>query len=368
MAERALMVLPTDALGGAESRLKLIAEQLLGRGFFVDVVFLSKSVAQGWSDLPSERTSLHFTTISDSRLGTIPGMLRILSLARNNRFKFTFASNTRINGLLGIFKGLGLLNCGLLIVRESTLILDRFGGWKQKIYRLLYRFGYHHSDLIICQTNLMMNRLLNEIAQSKNWNMHAIPNPIDRSNLESLSKREFTWSIPISKYLVGVGRLIKLKGFDLLIEALALSGHDDLHLVILGDGPEREHLVDHAKAQGLSDRLHLPGHLPNPYPIMSLASACVVSSRIEGFPNVLLEMMALNETVISTECAGGIKEIAGLFTCIPNSAKAMTGAIQEGMRFVDTQSKVERRSLFDAELSTRTPKLFVDQILKLVGC
>jgi glycosyltransferase involved in cell wall biosynthesis len=85
---------------------------------------------------------------------------------------------------------------------------------------------------------------------------------------------------------------------------------------------------------------------------------CVVSSRIEGFPNVLLQEMSQNEKVVSTLCAGDIDRIPGLFTCKPNDEDDLLRAMQECLE-ADTSGN---RALFDEELQGRSIDKFIEQV------
>jgi GalNAc-alpha-(1->4)-GalNAc-alpha-(1->3)-diNAcBac-PP-undecaprenol alpha-1,4-N-acetyl-D-galactosaminyltransferase len=80
-------------------------------------------------------------------------------------------------------------------------------------------------------------------------------------------------------------------------------------LVILGEGPERAALVDRARRLGILHALDMPGSQPAPEDWMERASVFVLSSRYEGFPNALLEAMAMGCAVIAANCSSGPREI-----------------------------------------------------------
>lgn len=134
-----------------------------------------------------------------------------------------------------------------------------------------------------------------------------IENPLDLAMIRRRGAEPA--SLELSRpYIAAVGRLAPNKNFALLIEAFARSETAG-ELVILGEGPERGALVDLARRLGVADRVRLPGFVDNPFAIVKGASAFVLSSNAEGFPNSLVEAMALGVPVIATNCASGPSEI-----------------------------------------------------------
>ena len=96
----------------------------------------------------------------------------------------------------------------------------------------------------------------------------------------------------------------------------------EARLVIIGDGgynkeqeERRRELKDLAAEFGVADDLDFPGYIKNHMPYMKRAGVFVLSSRFEGFPNVLLEALGSGAPVVSTDCPSGPHEIldAGAF-------------------------------------------------------
>lgn len=110
--------------------------------------------------------------------------------------------------------------------------------------------------------------------------------------------------------VLAAGRLAEQKGFDTLLKAFAQAKQNlALRLIILGEGKLREELEALARQLGVSDDVSLPGFVDNPYAFMSRADLFVLSSRFEGSPNVMLEALACDCQVVSTDCPSGPREI-----------------------------------------------------------
>ena len=106
-----------------------------------------------------------------------------------------------------------------------------------------------------------------------------------------------------------VGRLSREKDHLTLVHAVhRLSSALDVHLLIVGDGPERQRIEQTTRELGLEDRVTLTGQQPSAQPWYGIADIAVLSSLSEGSPNALLEAMATGVPVVATR-VGGIPEI-----------------------------------------------------------
>jgi len=133
-----------------------------------------------------------------------------------------------------------------------------------------------------------------------------IPNPIESQryeNLKDISKRK--------KVIVSAGRLIPLKGYDVLLKAFSKVSDvfPDYNLVIYGEGGERESLSVLSKTLGISHKVNFPGFSEDIISDIYDASVFVLSSHHEGMPNTLMEAMACGIPCVSTDCEMGPREL-----------------------------------------------------------
>jgi glycosyltransferase involved in cell wall biosynthesis len=150
-----------------------------------------------------------------------------------------------------------------------------------------------------------------------------------------------------------VGELRKLKGVDVLIEAIALlkSRGQMLRAEIVGDGPDREAFVSLAQARGVAMQINFAGAMPARR-AFAKGRLLIVPSRAESLPYIVLEGIAAGKSVLATK-VGGIPEIFGPDADAllpPGDAMALTSAIEATLA-ADTSAKTAR-------LRTRVSELF----------
>jgi len=114
---------------------------------------------------------------------------------------------------------------------------------------------------------------------------------------------------PNLNVILSAGRHAPQKGFDTLLRAFDRLDEPNTRLILLGDGDERESLIELATELGIEDRTDFPGFVDNPFSYMAQADLFVLSSWYEGFGNVLIEAMAVGCPIVSTDCPSGPNEI-----------------------------------------------------------
>lgn len=340
--------------GGAAGIMRQVAEYYLNNHARVHVVFLKKRKYHHWDEL--EGTNLK---IYDG--GAFLALIDIFRRIHKIRFDYSYSSVVKFTGIIGILKRLGALHIKTMVARESTNIFNRFNGLKLFKYRMYYRLGYKAVNVLICQTGFMKEQLLRHQPWLEKYaKVLVIPNPVNiqKMNEKATEPLDVTTYSP---YIVTAGRFISEKAYDVLLDAYAdvIRKHPQLKLVILGDGALRAQIEEQIAKLNLRGRVMLIGQVDNVYPWFKKASMCVVSSRMEGFPNVLLQMMSQNDKVVSTLCAGDVDKIEGLMTCPVEDPVALANAMIE---CIESEAG-NNRELFDNELQNRSIDNFIKKIV-----
>lgn len=173
-----------------------------------------------------------------------------------------------------------------------------------RIWRILRRLAYRRASTIVMQTEGSLAAL----DPSLRRRAVAIPNPVPAGIVTADASEPVT---PEPQLVVALGRLVPQKGFDVLIETFAsvVARVPSARLEIWGEGPERPRLDAIVERASLTGCVTLPGETRDPASVLRRAGIFVLSSRVEGFPNVLLEAMALGRPVVAMACTYGPAEI-----------------------------------------------------------
>jgi glycosyltransferase involved in cell wall biosynthesis len=174
---------------------------------------------------------------------------------------------------------------------------------QEKLYlSTVYKFP-NVKKIISCSSGI--EKKLNNNYKLKNTK--TIYNPIDLTliNQKLIALKPFEFD-----YVLAIGRLNRQKGFDILIKSFAKTNlRKRVKLVILGEGEERKNLEKLIVKFDLKSQVLLFGKVDNPFIYIKYAKFFILSSRYEGFGNVLSEALTCGTPVIATDCEAGPSEI-----------------------------------------------------------
>ena len=203
------------------------------------------------------------------------------------------------------------------------------GAWQRALYRAV-PLAYRAADRVVAVSGGVAGDLA-RFGRLPDRKIRVIHNPVFDPAIEARAAEapQHPWFTADGPPIVlACGRLHRQKGFDVLLKAFARARAQlECRLVILGEGGERQHLKEQADRIGLAYDIDMPGFCANPFALMARAGAFVLSSRWEGFPNVLVEAMACGAPVIATDCPSGPREILdGIAPLVPVDDDAALGA------------------------------------------
>jgi glycosyltransferase involved in cell wall biosynthesis len=295
---RILFVQAGLGAGGAEKIVNLLAEHRAALGDEVHV--LAFDSPPGGSYFPyGDTVSVETFETADRTSKRDPRRVvrRLLWLRRRFRalqpdLIVSFLTKTNV---LSTLASLGL-SARLLISERNNPGRQRAHPFWQPASQLLAR----RATAVVMQTEAALQTLPRGV-QSR---AVVIPNPCTTQSDNPKTSGD-------GRRIIAVGRLDHQKGFDLLLEAFArvAPGAPDATLTIFGEGPERKSLEAQAKALGIGARVSLPGVTETPGDWLNAGDIFVLSSRFEGFPNVLVEALANGFAAIAFDCPWGPSSI-----------------------------------------------------------
>jgi glycosyltransferase involved in cell wall biosynthesis len=181
--------------------------------------------------------------------------------------------------------------------------------WHKYIVNILTIVFYRKVDRIIAQSDGMKKDLIKHYGFADS-DIIKINNPLNQKIEEFLYKNGCLDYLK-DNYLLYIGKLEKQKAFHYAIEAFAgiAGNYPGLHLKIVGKGSQEAELKQLVYSLGLSDFIDFEGYQQDIIHYYTKACATILTSLYEGFPNVLVESIALGTPVVAFDCPSGPGEI-----------------------------------------------------------
>ncbi len=306
-----IIYLPSLASGGAERVYVTLAPEFIKAGFRVTFL-LHRAQGEWMKEVPPE-----VQVVTLGRNHTLACLWPLVRFLKNERPDILLSALGHNNILAICAVAIAHVNTRVVVSQHNALSAECAPGrpWKYRILPLLYRLLLPHADGIVAVSQGVADDMSRTCGIRRN-RITVIYNPVITDDFAQRMEAPVThpWLMETDKIPVflGVGRLTAQKDFATLISAFAIVNKKyPTRLIILGDGPLRGHLMAHAKKQGVLAKISLPGFQRNPLPFMRQANALALSSRYEGFGNVLAEALSCGTPVVSTRCPYGPSEILG---------------------------------------------------------
>jgi N-acetylgalactosamine-N,N'-diacetylbacillosaminyl-diphospho-undecaprenol 4-alpha-N-acetylgalactosaminyltransferase len=174
--------------------------------------------------------------------------------------------------------------------------------------KFMVMFSYKRADLVLANSYAMQTDLVENFKIKTP--VKVIYNPIDLGFIRTHTDEapNFVFENGIF-YFINVGGFRKEKNHLLLLQAFFIMKNLPCKLLIVGGGVMEEELKQKVADFGMSDKVVFCGWDNNPFKYVSRSNCFVLSSDVEGFPNVLIEALACGKAVISTDCSSGPREL-----------------------------------------------------------
>lgn len=296
MKKSIIFILPDLETGGAERIVTTLANHLPREKYAPKIMLLRKK--GGYLDLLKEDVEIIDLKTERIRNGLFP----ILKEIKKQQPDLVFSGFGEVNAYLSLF--IKLFPKTKFIARETNVVTQHI---TRREILFFYRF-YNNYHRIICQSDDMQQDLLNNFKIRKEKTVK-INNPVDFDFItQKIQEEPFHFEHPTHRNVVAIGNLSSRKGFDHLLKVFTHLKDEPISLHILGDGRDAD-VLKKFKEENSLENVHFLGRQSNPYKYLAAADLFTLSSRYEGFPNVLLEAGACGTFSLANSCPGGINEI-----------------------------------------------------------
>ena len=294
-------------LSGVPLAQQRLAKAFSKRGHQVDLIY---GAINSDSNLPNSN-DMRIICLNKTR---VIGMLAKLTIYMiKEKPNVIFSAGDHLNVVVLVAKILSFqsikVSCSSRVTPYDTYKGKIFS--KNWILKQISKILMNKADVLSCVSKEMVGQYQKLFKNSKHMHIY---NPINLDEISVNAKEknfhpEFC-KHPDQKIIVAAGMLERWKGFHDLIDAFKIaSRNSDLKLYILGEGSQRNFLLNQIKKQNLSKKVFLLGAVTNPIKYFSSCDLFVLSSYVEGMPNVLIEALACGCTVVSYDCETGPKEV-----------------------------------------------------------
>jgi GalNAc-alpha-(1->4)-GalNAc-alpha-(1->3)-diNAcBac-PP-undecaprenol alpha-1,4-N-acetyl-D-galactosaminyltransferase len=275
--------------GGAERVVSLLANQISKKKDVIvitlsrDTPFYKLNDSIKIIQLGSSQTTSTFGAIYSNLIL----ILKLLRLLKKLKTKHLICFMTTSN-VLGVISGKLLTNIKVTISERRNPLTHDVGFWDN-----LRKKVYNFADRLVVQSEEIKNYYNDFIDETK---IKIVPNPIKIYGSIKAKKENI---------ILTVGRIDSNKNQQQIIRSFFRLNKEGWKLIICGDGPLLDELIELSKKLGISDQIEFTGVVKNIDDYYKRASIFAFSSLSEGFPNVLLEAMNYGCACISTDCPTG---------------------------------------------------------------
>lgn len=351
-----MMLIPELTMGGAQNSFARLAWSLSKEFTVIPIVF--DEGLNSFYKLPQDVLSL----------GTKPAknkIQKLLNLLKRIRSLSKLKNEISPIACISFLEGADYLN--VLTKRKELVVLSIRGSklhdpnmhayyFRLRI-NILIPFLYKKADSIVT-VNKGINQELIDQFDIEAKKIHVIYNYIDKNSIDNVATDQSV--IPTNPFLLFSGRLAHEKGIYGIIKVYSslLESFPELRLILLGDGPEKDKLISFAKELNLSvgqhetDNICFVGSKLNTNLYVEQATASLLNSVSEGFPNSMAESLLKGKFIVTSDCPYGPRELFEL---------------GEGKEIVGKRYPIETRGgILLPPISEATEGLWVNSILQVI--
>lgn len=308
MNKHIAIFLPSLRGGGAEKVMLNLAHEIYQEGYKVDLI-LSK--AEG-SYLTQLSRDINLIDLNCKRV--LHSLIPLVKYLKNNNPPILLSALEHTNLVALWAVELAKTSTKVIVTEHSTLSISvkNSKNLKSKFIPILMKKFYRKALSIVTVSKGVAEDLIENLNIPRE-KVKVIYNPIVTEKLIALSYEdvEHSWIKNNERPIIlAAGRLTAAKDYPTMIKSFKeIRSKINAKLIILGEGEQRKEIEKLAENLGIRNDIDIVGFVENPYAYMRKSDLFLLTSKWEGFGNVLVEAMACGTPVISTDCPNGPREI-----------------------------------------------------------
>jgi glycosyltransferase involved in cell wall biosynthesis len=313
-----LLIVPYGGVGGIERLATNFYNQYKSQGYSVKVI----KIIQLESDIVHFRQDeIAFSTIDFIQMSFLkrfwfycktPFLIHKIIKKNNITHSISFGDMTNVFSSLSFSKEYKI---GSIHSFKSIEFKER--NFLNKIFKLAFKSTYFFFDKVVCISETVKLDLIDNCGFKFKKKLQVLYNPHDVIAIKSLSEDNlesvFEEQLFQNKVILFLGRISLVKALWHLIKSFSLIENNDnsIKLVFVGEGDVqlKNYLSELSVKLGINDNIVFLGKKSNPYPYLKRASILALTSYYEGTPNVIIEAIAVETPIVSSNCTNGLIEL-----------------------------------------------------------
>lgn len=333
-----MIVIPTFSGGGAEHVVRIIAEEIARQGRKCRIVGLYEPAGDTVA-----KSGVDYVGLGAPNFGS--AVVRLTAHVRSTKPK-AFLSTLK-NACLAteIARRLAAPRAvhGIRVANSYAQEVARMSVTRKVIWRAAIAFMHRSASKTILVSQGLRDEVINLLPQIEDRAV-VIHNPVEVASVSSVPAGPLPGAS--GARVLMVGRLAPQKDHLTALAAFALLGRR-ADLLIVGEGSLRDEIAARASALDIEDCVHLLGWRSDASALMKHCDLLLLTSRFEGFPNVLIEAMIAGIPIVATDCPHGPREIitdARIGELVPiGDTEAIAAAVSDRLNRSEDQTERDYR-------------------------
>ena len=305
-----LILINSMGSGGAERVVSLLNDEMIDDNVNLHVLTLESQIAFplnkkiNYLELSSRTNKFYIFLVT-----FFIAPFKIKRYCVENNIDFIFSHLYRANYSNALSKFIGNKVISIAVQHSHASNSYNTNSLKDKLNRFLIKSLLPKLDYVYTVSELIRLDLISNF-NLKSKQLINVANPINLSLISEQSKQLVKNNFLFGHFtFITVGSFIKRKNHEMIIRAAKIIEDLDFKIIIMGKGELNDSYVNLISELDLDDKINIVGFDNNPFKFIANSDCLINSSNAEGLPMAILEALACNLCVVSTDCLSGPREI-----------------------------------------------------------